>query len=263
MKMTKFNNTHQFKTKLSETGKVILVGFGPGDPDLLTIKGHHALNEADVIYYDDLIDKNFIQGFKGEKIYVGKRKGNHSKDQEEINQLLLRSAKQGKLVVRLKGGDPMIFGHGGEEINFLENHQIKTEVIPGVSSGIAAAGMARIPLTYRGVSSCVTFISGHSINTMVLPKSGTLVFYMSVSTIKQIALKLIHDGWRSDTPAAVVYNASCSDQTITFTSVSNLIYSERVFKTPSIIIIGEAVKFSSMNHDENAELFTAMNKLVG
>lgn len=249
--------------EIKRAGTVTLVGFGSGDPDLLTIKGFNVLTEADVIYYDDLIDKTFIHRFSGEKVYVGKRKKHHSKEQDEINQLLLKSALQGKKVVRLKGGDPMIFGHGGEEIEFLERHQIRTEVIPGVSSGIAAAGLTKIPLTYRGVSSSVTFISGHNINNMVIPKSGTLVFYMSVSTIKQIALKLLNEGWKSNTSAAVIYNASCSDQEVTFTTISSLLYSDEVFKTPSIIVIGEVVKLSTMNYHENTELLSAMNRLVG
>ena len=244
-----------------ETGTVYLVGFGPGDPDLLTIKAVKALNNADVIYYDDLINKDYINRFEAEKIYVGKRKDRHSKDQEEINRLLLKSATEVKNVVRLKGGDPMIFGHGGEEIAFLEKHHIKTEVIPGVSSGIAAAGLTKIPLTYRGVSSSVSFISGHNIKNMNIPKTGTLVFYMSVSTIRSIALKLIKEGWESNTPAVVVYSVSNPDQEERFTTLNQLIYSEKVFKTPSIIIVGEVVNLSCMSKKENRELLERIKEL--
>jgi uroporphyrin-III C-methyltransferase len=260
----KSNNVNETKFRQPEKGNgiVYLIGFGPGDPDLITVKGRKILKEADIIYYDDLIDKDFVLKFKGEKIYVGKRKGKHSKDQDEINQLLLESAKHGKNVVRLKGGDPMIFGHGGEEVDYLEKHQIKTEVIPGVSSGIAAAGLMKIPLTLRGISSMITFISGHSLNNLVIPKSGTLVFYMSVSNIKLIALRLIKEGWESETPVAVIYNASCSDQQTLFSTVNQLIYSDRELKTPSIIIVGKVVKYSRMNRQENVELFEAINKLV-
>jgi uroporphyrin-III C-methyltransferase len=249
--------------EIKKAGTVTLVGFGPGDPDLLTIKGLNALTEAEVIYYDDLIDKTFIHRFAGEKIYVGKRKKHHSKEQEEINQLLLKSALQGKKVVRLKGGDPMIFGHGGEEIDFLEQHQIRTNVIPGVSSGIAAAGLTKIPLTYRGVSSSVTIISGHSIDNMIIPKGGTLVLYMSVSNIRNIALKLIREGWKNSTAAAVIFNVSYEDQEVSYTSLAELVCSEKSFKTPSIIIIGEVVKLCKLQEQENQELLRTINKLVG
>lgn len=249
--------------EIKKAGTVTLVGFGPGDPDLLTIKGLNVLTEADVIYYDDLIDKTFIHRFDGEKVYVGKRMKHHSKEQEEINQLLLKSALQGKKVVRLKGGDPMIFGHGGEEIDFLEQHQIRTNVIPGVSSGIAAAGLTKIPLTYREVSSSVTIISGHSIDNMIIPKSGTLVLYMSVSNIRNIALKLIREGWKNSTPAAVIFNVSYDDQEVTFTSLVELVCSEENFKTPSIIIIGEVVKLCKLRGQENQQLLKTIDKLVG
>jgi uroporphyrin-III C-methyltransferase len=249
--------------EIKKTGTVTLVGFGPGDPDLLTIKGLNALTEAQVIYYDDLIDKNFIHRFDGEKVYVGKRRKHHSKEQEEINQLLLKSALQGKKVVRLKGGDPMIFGHGGEEIDFLEQHQIRTSVIPGVSSGIAATGLTKIPLTYRGVSSSVTIVSGHAIDNMIVPKSGTLILYMSVTNIRNIALKLIREGWKNSTPVAVIFNVSYDDQEVTFTNLSELICSEENFKTPSTIIAGEVVKLCREYREEKKELLNRVNKLVG
>lgn len=234
-----------------KSGTVYLVGFGPGDPDLLTIKAFKALSNADVIFYDDLINKEYVKRFKADKIYVGKRKDKHSIDQPEINRLLLYAALDGKNVVRLKGGDPMIFGHGGEEIGFLEKYNVKTEVIPGVSSGIAAAGLTKIPLTYRGISSSVTFISGHNVQNIDVPKTGTLVFYMSVSTIKSIALKLINKGWNDNTPVAVIYDVSNPDQDETFTTLNQLIYSQMIFRTPSIIIVGEVVNVNRTNSKQN------------
>jgi len=228
-------------------GTVYLVGFGPGDPELLTIKAYKVLSVADVIFYDDLINKEYINRFNAEKIYVGKRKNKHSIDQEEINQLLYQAAINGKNVVRLKGGDPMIFAHGGEEIGFLEQYLIKTVVIPGVSSGIAAAGCTKIPLTYRGISSSVTFISGHNLKTANIPETGTLVFYMSASTIQSIAVKLMNKGWHPDTPMAIIYNVSWPDQDEKITSLKYLVNSKSVFKTPSIIIVGEVVNLKRKN----------------
>lgn len=228
-------------------GTVHLVGFGPGDPELLTMKAHKILGVADVIFYDDLINKEYINRFDAEKIYVGKRKDKHSIDQEEINQLLYHAAINGKNVVRLKGGDPMIFAHGGEEIGFLEQYFVKTEVIPGVSSGIAAAGCTKIPLTCRGISSSVTFISGHNLSNANIPETGTLVFYMSASTIQSIAIKLMNKGWHRDTPVAIIYNVSYPDQNEEITSLNNLVNSKSVFKTPSIIIVGEVVNLKRKN----------------
>lgn len=228
-------------------GTVYLVGFGPGDPELLTIKAFKVLSKADVIYYDDLISKEYIKRFNAEKIYVGKRKGRHSMPQDEINQLLYHSAIKGKTVVRLKGGDPMIFAHGGEEIGFLEQYLVKTEVIPGISSGIAAAGLTKIPLTYRGISSSVTFISGHNVDNLNIPESGTLVFYMSASTIKGIAEKLINKGWHPATPVAIIHSVSNSDQKECISTLVEIINSEYIFKTPSIIIVGDVVNLKRLN----------------
>lgn len=228
-------------------GTVYLVGFGPGDPELLTIKAYKTLSEADVIYYDDLINAELIKKYNAEKIYVGKRKRRHIMEQDEINNLLYLSAINGKNVVRLKGGDPMIFAHGGEEIGFLEQYLIKTEVIPGVSSSIAAAGLTKIPLTYRGISSSVTFISGHDVNNADVPESGTLVFYMSASTIKFIAEKLINKGWHTDTPVAIIHDVSNPGQKEWITSLAEIINSEVIYKTPLIIIVGEVVGLKRKN----------------
>lgn len=145
------------------TGKVILVGAGPGDPELITIKGLKAIKEADVVVYDDLISKELLNYAKkdAELIYVGKRKGKHSFKQEEINKILVEKAKEGKLVVRLKGGDPFVFGRGGEEILELKKHNIPYEVIPGITSAIAVPEVAGIPVTHRKVATSFTVVTGH------------------------------------------------------------------------------------------------------
>ena len=143
--------------------KVILVGAGPGDEELITVKGLKAIKSGDVIIYDDLINKNLLRYAKegAELIYVGKRKGKHSYKQEDINRLLVEKAKENKVVVRLKGGDPFVFGRGGEEILYLKKHNIPYEVIPGITSAIGVPEVAGIPLTHRKVSTSFTVVTGH------------------------------------------------------------------------------------------------------
>lgn len=221
-------------------GKVTLVGFGPGDPDLLTIGGERALSQADIIFHDDLIDRAFLDQYRAEKVYVGKRKHKHSYEQDAINQLLLDAAREGKVVVRLKGGDSMVFAHGGEEIDFLKQHHIPVSSIPGVSTGIAVASLSQIPLTYRGVSSSVAFITGHS-TAVHLPTTDTLVCFMAGSTIHRIAAKAIAEGRDPKTPVALVHNVSLPDQKEYRSTLEELTKSDTIYPTPLIIIIGAVV----------------------
>lgn len=226
--------------KRTTYGKVTLVGFGPGDPDLLTIAGDKAMSKADVILHDDLVNKEFLEKYKAEKVYVGKRRHCHSFEQEAINDLMLETAKSGKNVVRLKGGDSMIFAHGGEEIEFLKENGVEVAVIPGVSTGIAVAGLTQIPLTLRGIAKSVSFITGHTTD-MELPNTDTLVCFMAGSTIHKIAAKAIAEGRNPKTPVALVYNVSLPDQTEFITDLESLSLSETKYPTPIIIIIGYVV----------------------
>ena len=177
-------------------GKVYLVGAGPGDPELMTIKAHKLIKEADVVLYDDLIYKNILADINAELVYVGKRKGFEAKTQEEINYLLYENAINGKKVVRLKGGDPFIFGRGGEEFDFLNQAFVECEVVPGITSAIAASAFLKLPLTKRGVSDSVTFLSGHSsdIEKIKVPKEGAIVYYMAGSNLENLAKRLIDCG---------------------------------------------------------------------
>lgn len=224
----------------TKKAKVTLVGFGPGDPDLLTIAGERALSQADIIFHDDLIDRAFLDQYRAEKVYVGKRKHRHSYEQDAINELLLKSALDGKSVVRLKGGDSMVFAHGGEEIDFLKKYNIPVSSIPGVSTGIAVASLAQIPLTYRGVSSSVAFITGHS-TAVHLPNTDTLVCFMGGSTIHRIAARAIAEGRDPKTPVALVHNVSLPDQTEFLSTLEELAAVETIYPTPLIIIIGKVV----------------------
>ena len=233
----------------NQFGKITLVGFGPGNPDLLTLGGDKALAQSDIIFHDDLLDQNYLKKYNAEKVYVGKRKGSHCFEQGEINRLILGAAKAGKQVVRLKGGDPMIFAHGGEEVEYLERNLVEVEVIPGVSSGIAVASLLKVPLTHRGIASSIAFISGHS-EMVHLPDADTLVIYMGGSNIRAIARKAIEMGRNPEIPVMMVYNLSLPDQQEFFFTLKELALTEQKFPTPIIIVIGEVVSFRNKSNTE-------------
>ncbi|WP_449139452.1 uroporphyrinogen-III C-methyltransferase [Segatella sp.] len=227
------------KSILDKQGTVSLVGFGPGDPDLLTIKAAKAIDAADIIFYDDLIDDSYLADKKAEKIYVGKRAGYHHKEQADINRLLLDAAREGKNVVRLKGGDPMIFAHGSEEIEYLESNLIKVNVIPGITTASALAASQKISLTHRDFSSSVALVSGHTPQP-VTPDAETLVYYMGAKQLQVIATQLIDkEGWAFNTPVLLTYNVSRPDEQTFETTLWNLRNGEmQNLPTPLIALIG-------------------------
>lgn len=227
------------KSILDKQGSVSLVGFGPGDPDLLTIKAAKAIDAADIIFYDDLIDDSYLTDKKAEKIYVGKRAGYHHKEQADINRLLLDAAREGKNVVRLKGGDPMIFAHGSEEIEYLESNLIKVNVIPGITTASALAASQKISLTHRDFSSSVALVSGHTPQP-VTPDAETLVYYMGAKQLQTIATQLIDkEGWAFNTPVLLTYNVSRPDEQTFETTLWNLRNGEmQNLPTPLIALIG-------------------------
>ena len=227
------------KSILDKQGSVSLVGFGPGDPDLLTFKAAKAIDAADIIFYDDLIDDSYLADKKAEKIYVGKRAGYHHKEQADINRLLLEAAREGKNVVRLKGGDPMIFAHGSEEIEYLESNLIKVNVIPGITTASALAASQKISLTHRDFSSSVALVSGHTPQP-VTPDAETLVYYMGAKQLQTIATQLIDkEGWAFNTPVLLTYNVSRPDEQTFETTLWNLRNGEmQNLPTPLIALIG-------------------------
>ena len=235
-----FTLRSSLKNLLNSQGKVQLVGFGPGDPDLLTLKAAKAIDHADIIFYDDLIDPSYLEDKKAEKVYVGKRAGYHHKEQAAINRLLLDAAREGKNVVRLKGGDPMIFAHGSEEIEYLESNLIQVEVIPGVTTASALAASQKISLTHRDFSSSVALVSGHTPQP-VTPDAETLVYYMGAKQLQAIATKLIdEDGWAFNTPVLLTYNVSRCDEQTFETTLWKLRNGEEAtpLPTPLIALIG-------------------------
>ncbi len=220
-------------------GKVWLVGFGPGNPELMTVRAQKLLFEADVIVYDDLLDKEFLEPYPAIKEYVGKRRDNHHKEQDEINKILVKYAQQGKKVVRLKGGDPLIFGRGTEEKMYLEQFGLQVEIVPGITTAIAAAALSSTPLTHRGVASSVALGTAHSKNSFKILEADTSVYYMGARTITEIAQKYVDNGYSTDFPVAVVYNVSLPNQEVTKTNIGNIINGKHQFKSPIVSIFGE------------------------
>ena len=234
-------------------GKVMLVGGGPGDPDLLTVKALRALQSADVVLYDHLVAPGIVKLARpgAERIYVGKEADNHALGQQEINALLVRLAREGKRVVRLKGGDPFIFGRGGEEIETLAGQGIAFEVVPGVTAASGAAACAGIPLTHRDYAQSCHFVTGHlkdgsaSLDWEALARPRqTVVVYMAVHGLAQICEGLVAHGLSADTPAALVEKATLPDQRViegTLATLAAAAAKQRA-KPPALLIVGEVVR---------------------
>ncbi len=237
-----------------KAGKVFLVGAGPGDPELITLKAKKLIEKAEVLVYDYLANEELLNFApeKAEKIYVGKKGGAHTLPQEEINKLLVKKAKEGKLVVRLKGGDPFLFGRGGEEAEVLAEKGIPFEVVPGITSAIAVPAYAGIPVTHRNFTSTLAIITGHeaegkeesSINFEALSRLGTLVFLMGMKNLPFIAKRLVECGKSEETPVAVIRWGTTEKQKTVVGNLKNIV--ERVkearLTAPAIIVIGEVVK---------------------
>jgi uroporphyrin-III C-methyltransferase len=237
-------------------GKVFLIGAGPGDPGLLTIKAANAISNAGVIVYDFLVNPEVLAHARrgAELIYAGKRAGEHSMSQDEIHQLLINRARRGQIVARVKGGDPFIFGRGGEEAEALVEAGIDWEVIPGISSGVAAAAYAGIPLTHRGYSSSVAFVTGHKALasrsrrvdwSVAAHEADTLVIFMCAETIAAIARELVALGRRPSTPIALIRWGTYQHQEVYTGTLDDLIGLDEAeslsVEPPAIAIVGEVV----------------------
>ena len=248
------------------TGVVHLVGAGPGDPELLTLKALRLLSEADVIVYDRLVGDAIMDLARrdAERIYVGKARSNHSVPQDQIHDLLVEQARLGKRVVRLKGGDPFVFGRGGEEVEALRAAGIEVHVTPGITAALGCAASAGVPLTHRDHAQSVTFITGHSkdgdhSNPLMLDWSAlsaphhTLVVYMGVATSAEIAGKLTRHGRMPDTPVLVIENGTRANETRTLTTLGNLdaTITGRAPKGPALLIIGEV---AALYQDDAAQV---------
>ncbi len=220
-------------------GKVYLTGAGTGGRDSLTLRADDLLRNAGVIIYDDLIDTEMLNGYDAEKVYVGKRKGHHHADQEAINRMLFMAAKKKQIVVRLKGGDPFIFGRGGEEMAYLRDRHVDVEVVPGVSAVQSAAASAGIPLTLRAVSGGVTLLSAH--NALAGAGDRTLVYYMCASRLTELRRTLVDEGIALSVPVALIYKAGFFDEAVSLTTVDLMNLQEHA--SPLLAIIGRTASF--------------------
>lgn len=224
-------------------GKVYLIGAGCSNKDLVTLKAFRAIEKSDIIFYDDLLDKNFLTNFNVKKIYVGKRKNYKSFSQDEINEMMYKEVTNGKTVARLKSGYPFIFGRGYEELSFFQERFINVEVIPGITSGITASGFSSIPLTARGISSSIGFFTGHKERGKILNnfKTDTFVFYMAADNFKEIAKKLKKAGVKKNTSVAIIKNAGFYNQREYIYRIDEILRNNIEIDSPSIIIVGDVV----------------------
>jgi uroporphyrinogen III methyltransferase/synthase len=232
-------------------GRVFIVGAGPGDPGLLTLRAVELIRKADVILYDYLCGEGFL-AYKREDaecIYIGKRGHQHYTPQEQINRLLLEKARRHQAVVRLKGGDPFVFGRGGEEAEYLRRHGVPFEIVPGVTSSIAAPAYAGIPVTHRDYSSSVSIVTGHrragrDSEEVMAPNTDTIVYMMGVTNLPNIVEALLRSGRSPETPVAIIrWGTRPQQRTIvgTVENIAELAVKERI-NPPSVVVVGEVVR---------------------
>jgi uroporphyrin-III C-methyltransferase/precorrin-2 dehydrogenase/sirohydrochlorin ferrochelatase len=238
---------------MSARGEVFLVGTGPGDPELLTVKAHRLIREADVVLYDNLVSEEIMALLPpaAERIYVGKKRSDHAMRQEAINELLVKLAREGRRVLRLKAGDPFVFGRGGEEIETLGASGVRFEVVPGITAALGAASYAGIPLTHRDYAQSCVFVTGNTQDgalnvdwaAIVRPRQ-TVVIYMGFQNLDELCRELVAHGLAPTTPAAMVQQATTSAQRVVSADLATLADRAREagLKPPTLIIVGEVVK---------------------
>lgn len=234
-------------------GCVYLVGAGPGDPDLLTLKAHKLISQADAVVYDRLVGEGVLALIpaNAERVFVGKETGRHPVPQDEINEILVSLARRCRRVVRLKGGDPTVFGRGGEEALYLARHGVACEVVPGISAAVGCAAAAGIPLTHRGLANSVRFLTGHLQNNgkldldwdLLADPNCTLVIYMGLGALPVIAESLIKAGLSAQTPACAIENGTTPQQRVITAPLAQLPEKATAagLKPPTLIVIGEVV----------------------
>ena len=237
--------------RASRAGEVWLVGAGPGDPDLLTLKAHKVLQTAEVVVHDGLVSDDILAlaPAGARRISVAKRKSRHSYAQDEINRMLVAFALEGLKVVRLKGGDPFIFGRGGEELEACRDAGVACHVVPGVTTALAASASAGAPLTHRGLAQAVTFVTGHAARgetpdldwAALARPNHTVVIYMGLSAAADIAARLTAAGRAAETPALLVENASRADERRIATTLGGLPQAAATLSGPALLMVGEAM----------------------
>jgi len=243
-------------------GKVYLTGAGPGDIELLTLKAARVIKKADIIIYDRLANPKILNMAKSgcEFIYVGKEDGKHILPQEEINEVIYKSALRADIVVRLKGGDPFVFGRGGEEGKYLHERNIEFEVIPGITSAISVPAYAGIPVTHRGISVSFRVVTGHEAPNKEVSQipwenfktDDTIVFLMGLHNLKEIAKKLINIGKPKDFPVAVISKGTTPEQKTVIGTLEDIYEKAKDLPTPALIVVGKVVNLrEDLNWFEN------------
>lgn len=248
-----------------EKGHVVLVGAGPGDPDLLTIRALREIQNTEVIVYDRLVSDEILSlaSENTKMVFVGKAPGHHILKQEEINELLSELAKEHKHVVRLKGGDPFVFGRGSEEAEHLIKNGISYDVVPGITAAAGCGAAARIPLTHRGLARSVRFVTGHHKEghgldidwASLADPEMTVVIYMGLKNLNNIVTNMIEAGRRPDTPAAIVENGATVKQRIAYSTLEDLPQTrlDGNFKPPSLLIVGEVIEIAKLLNQVDRE----------
>ncbi|GBD43273.1 Siroheme synthase [bacterium HR40] len=243
-------------------GRVFLVGAGPGDPELITLKGMRILGQAEVVLYDRLVATELLDlaPAGAQRIFVGKRRNQHALRQEEIGRLMIEHARQGRIVVRLKGGDPLVFGRGGEEIEALRRAGIPFEIVPGITAATGCAAAAAIPLTHRDLSRTLVLVTGHSRDgepdldwEMLCRPRQTLVFYMGHKVLARLCARLIEGGLPPHHPVAMVENGTLPQQRMVHGTLADI--AERAaasgLEGPAIVIVGEVAAFADTRESED------------
>ncbi|MEH6626856.1 MAG: siroheme synthase CysG [Motiliproteus sp.] len=258
----------------SSVGEVYLVGAGPGDPELLTFKALRLMQQADVVLYDRLVSPQIVDLCRrdADRIYVGKERANHSVPQEDINNMLARLALEGKRVLRLKGGDPFIFGRGGEELETLAEQGVPFQVVPGITAASACSSYSGIPLTHRDYAQSVKFITGQLKNRTsdlnwpeLVHPNQTIVFYMGLHRLEQISTQMIAHGKSADTPVALIQSGSTPQQKVLIGNLGNIMekLKETPLMPPTLIIVGEVVNLHDKLAWFNEEALTDNHALMG
>ncbi len=236
-------------------GTVYLVGAGPGDPELITVKGQRLLREADAVVYDRLVHKDLVRAADADAdlYFVGKAPGEHKVSQAEINALLATKARRGNVVVRLKGGDPFVFGRGGEEAHYLHKSDVSFEIVPGISSATAVPAYAGIPVTQRGQSRAFTVVTGHTIamddtglDWEHLAAVDTLVILMGLRRLPEIAEQLIDEGRAADTPVAVIASGTTADQQVVRGTLDTIAGRLGPLEPPVTIVVGDVARWGGV-----------------
>jgi len=238
---------------MSATGEVFLVGTGPGDPELLTVKASRLIREAEVVLYDNLVSKEIMALVPAgtRRVYVGKKRSDHAMRQEVINEMLVALAREGRRVVRLKAGDPFVFGRGGEEIETLGANGVRFEVVPGITAALGAASYAGIPLTHRDYAQSCVFVTGNTQDgalnvdwTAIVRPRQTVVIYMGFQNLAELCRELVAHGLAPTTPAAMIQQATTSGQRVVAADLATLADCAHGagLKPPTLIIVGEVVR---------------------